>query len=250
METEGFILLSILFLAVILSGLLVNMLSDKGIFGIKLLLAFSGGYILAITFLHLIPEIYKLDKVNVGIFVLAGFILQWLLEYFSKGIEHGHFHYNMQNIFPVGVFISMCLHSFIEGIPLEREINPSSDILLHQHQTSHGFYYGILFHKIPVSIALMTLLIRSEISFQKRWTALIIFGLMAPAGAVFAHYNGLELILGSGSNHILDMTLALVIGMLLHIGTTIIFETSDSHRFNVFKLISVILGMALAVIFI
>jgi len=36
------------------------------------------------------------------------------------------------------------------------------------------------------------------------------------------------------------------IGLLLHVSTTILFESSQNHQFNLIKLIFVIAGMALA----
>jgi hypothetical protein len=43
-----------------------------------------------------------------------------------------------------------------------------------------------------------------------------------------------------------NMILAIVVGMFLHISTTIIFETSENHKFNVLKLTSIIVGCSLA----
>jgi hypothetical protein len=40
------------------------------------------------------------------------------------------------------------------------------------------------------------------------------------------------------------VVLGVVIGMFLHISTTIIFETSENHKFNLLKLSSVIAGIA------
>ena len=59
---------------------------------IKLALAFSGGFLLAIIFQHLLPDIYHTGAEHVGIYILIGFLIQLILEYFSGGIEHGHVH--------------------------------------------------------------------------------------------------------------------------------------------------------------
>src|SRR3989304_4598152 len=81
----------LLFLLVIISGFSVFLLKDESGIKNKLLLSFSGAYLLAISFLHLIPEIFKSTEDNfIGIYILLGFFIQILLEYFSKGIEHGH----------------------------------------------------------------------------------------------------------------------------------------------------------------
>ena len=43
-----------------------------------------------------------------------------------------------------------------------------------------------------------------------------------------------------------NMILAVVVGMFLHISTTIIFETTENHKFNLLKLMSILVGVALA----
>ena len=42
--------------------------------------------------------------------------------------------------------------------------------------------------------------------------------------------------------------LAVVVGMFLHISTTIIFETSENHRVNLLKLICILFGAGLAML--
>ena len=49
-------------------------------------------------------------------------------------------------------------------------------------------------------------------------------------------------------NHFLSHMLGLAIGMLLHISTTIIFESAPDHRFNAGRSIAVLIGAALAVL--
>jgi uncharacterized membrane protein YdcZ (DUF606 family) len=46
----------------------------------------------------------------------------------------------------------------------------------------------------------------------------------------------------------MDILLAIVVGMFLHISTTIIFEASENHRFNLAKLASIFVGVTLALL--
>ena len=64
---------------------------------------------------------------------------------------------------------------------------------------------------------------------------------MTPIGVVIGMTVGAEQI---GLNE--DIILAVVVGIFLHISTTIIFETSENHKFNIFKLVSILIGCALA----
>lgn len=65
------------------------------------------------------------------------------------------------------------------------------------------------------------------------------FALMTPLGTLLG---------GSASiinNYATEIT-AVVIGILFHISSTIIFESSEGHKFNIAKISVIILGMALA----
>ena len=109
--------LSLLFASVIAGAIVVEIFKPKKGRNIQLLLTFSGAYLLAISLLHLLPELFANNPTeNIGIFILGGFLIQILLEYFSQGIEHGHFH--KSNVIPFSVLISLCLHALLEGVPL------------------------------------------------------------------------------------------------------------------------------------
>ncbi|MGB5462103.1 MAG: ZIP family metal transporter, partial [Aureibaculum sp.] len=85
---------------------------------IQLLLSFSGAYLLSITVLHLLPEVFESHQKNIGIYILIGILLQTVLEYFSKGAEHGHIHIHPYTKgVPWLLFISLSAHAFLEGIP-------------------------------------------------------------------------------------------------------------------------------------
>jgi zinc transporter ZupT len=156
------------------------------------------------------------------------------------------------------LFIALSVHSLIEGIPLEAWFHVDvldahhSEPLFSGHAHTHGhehrgaeglrgLFLGVVLHKIPVAIALMTLLIASGFSKVKAWGVLGAFSLMAPIGIVLGHFGAAHFLLD------MEILLAIVVGMFLHISTTIIFEASENHRFNFVKLISLLVGVVLAV---
>jgi len=241
---EPIIIFSSLLLSVVAGGFFVSFLhrSNKTQI-IKVLLAFSGGFLLSIAFNHFIPELYEDANDSIGMFILLGFLIQLLLEFFSGGIEHGHIHVHEGQKMPWGLFISLSVHSVLEGIPLGNELNHSlvSSDLHHDH--SNSLLMGILFHQLPVSIALMTLLINTKLRADQAWFVLMLFGIMTPLGVVIGIFN-LPLI-SYVDPHVI---LAIVVGMFLHISTTIIFETSENHRINLIKLGAVIFGLAIAIV--
>ena len=207
---------------------------------IKFSLAFSGGFLLAIIFEHLLPDIYHDGAHDLGLYILFGFLIQLILEYFSGGIEHGHIHVHKGQSLPWALFISLSIHSVIEGLPLGNQYVGIQ--VAHQH-VHESLFWGIIFHQIPVSIALMTLLMNTKLSKLSTWVFLFLFASMTPLGALLGlkftpEQFGLDL-------HII---LAVVVGMFLHISTTIIFETSENHKFNLLKLTSILFGCGLAML--
>lgn len=230
-----------LFLSVIAGGLIVSYFNatNKSHF-IKLALSFSGGFLLAIIFQHLLPDLYHAGAEKIGIWILLGFLVQLVLEYFSGGIEHGHVHVHKGQAFPLVLFLALSVHSIIEGIPLGNQYAG----IISEHQHANGsLFWGIIFHQIPVSIALMTLLISTKLSTIYSWLVLLAFAAMTPIGVLFGFY-----IKPSQIGLDVPIILAVVVGMFLHISTTIIFETSENHKFNFIKLISILLGCSLAII--
>ncbi len=223
--------LGLLFASVIAGAIVVEIFKPKKSRNIQILLTFSGAYLLAVSLLHLLPELFHHNTTpNIGLFILGGFLIQILLEYFSQGIEHGHFH--KSNIIPFSVLISLCLHALLEGVPLGGDL---------QEHTHNALLYGIVLHKLPVAIVLMTFFLQSGMRKQRAYIFLLIFALMAPLGVYAGNIFGA---LSNFHNEIM----AIVIGIFLHISTTILFESTDGHRFSFTKIITIIIGTILAVL--
>jgi len=239
---EGFIVIASLLVSVVLGGFFVTYLqqTNKGQI-IKLLLAFSGGFLLSIAFTHFIPDLYHEESASIGIYILLGFLIQLLLEFFSGGIEHGHVHVHKGQKMPWGLFISLSAHSILEGIPLGNQLMGHEILSSHEHGHDNSLLLGILFHQLPVAIALMTLLVNTKLKMIQSWMILMFFGIMTPLGVVI----GMLTLPGQlGLNY--HVILAIVVGMFLHISTTIIFETSENHKFNLLKLVAIFIGCAMA----
>lgn len=236
------LVLTLLVLSVVLGGFIVSwMQRAKNDQLIKLLLAFSGGFLLSIAFIHFLPELYEESEVNIGLYILIGFLVQLLLEFFSGGIEHGHVHIHKNASIPIGLVAALSIHSFIEGIPLGSQIAGNQIATSHAHGDDNSLLLGILFHRLPVAIALMTLLTSSNASKVKIWLTLLFFAVMAPIGVLLGMYSGQFI-----HDFDLNIVLAIVVGMFLHISTTIIFETSENHKFNFVKLLTIVIGCLLA----
>jgi zinc and cadmium transporter len=227
--------LCVLFFCAFLGGTAIFLVkSDKSKL-LKLILSFSGAYLFAITVLHLIPDAYSgPDKGQIGIFILIGFLLQIFLEQFSEGVEHGHIHkHHDGHVFPFGIMISLCLHAFLEGMPLAKE----------QH---NELIFGISLHHIPAAFALASILLQNHFKKSSIVFYLLVFAIMAPLG--FYVSVGLSNGTIGGLDAYFNKIMGIVIGIFLHISTTILFESSADHKINTRKMIAVLLGIGVALI--
>jgi zinc and cadmium transporter len=221
----------LLFFAAFLGGMSVFFFKGDNHKQLRLILSFSGAYLFGITVLHLIPDAYHGNDNYVGVFILVGFLFQIVLEQFSDGIEHGHMHVHGEPSFPLSIIFSLCLHGFLEGMPLAQG---------QQNQ----LVFGIALHHIPAAFALGTVLLRNHQSKGSTIFYITLFAVMAPAGYYFSQA------LSSGGvgnlQHYFNRIMGVVIGIFLHISTTILFEAGPDHKFNKRKMLAVLLGVGLA----
>jgi zinc transporter ZupT len=213
------------FISVIFGYLVALFLKPNNKTNLKLLLAFSGSFLLSITVIHLLPEVYSHSETSIGLFIMVGILFQIILEFFSQGAEHGHVHShgNMTKM-PWLLFISLCIHGFLEGLPVS-------------HQPDLAI--GIAIHHLPIAIILTTFFLNSNLNKIAIFFFMITFAIMTPLGTILAenltflkqYYNQIT---------------SVVIGILFHISSTIIFESSEGHKFNIAKISMIVLGILIA----
>ncbi len=214
------------FLAVVIGFFLTTVIKQQKSISTKLLLSFSGAFLLALTLFELLPEVYNhLDAKRAGLYIVCGILLQIVLELFSKGAEHGHVHiHKSESAFPWLLFISLCIHSFLEGFAI------------HDH---NDMVYGVLIHKIPIAAVITMFLMQSGYKKPQIAVFLLVFAIMTPLGTLISTTSEL-------AHRFSDIINAVVIGIFFHISTTILFESSDGHKFNLSKFVAIITGVAVA----
>ena len=215
----------LLFLAVAAGYIIALVLKKKEMRQMSIFLAFSGAFLLAITIFELLPEVFFRPSKYIGVYIMAGILLQIFLDFFSKGAEHGHVHLHSENKnFPWLLFLSLSVHAFLEGFP----ISDANNLLL-----------GVIVHKIPIAVILSVFFIKAEYSNSVIISFLALFALMTPFGNWMSH-NFSEIQIYKNE---ID---AVVIGIFLHVSTTILFESNKDHKFNSAKLLTIISAIVLA----
>ena len=215
----------ILFGAVIIGYIIASLLKTKEVKQMSIYLAFSGAFLLAVTIFELLPEVFANPSKTIGIYILVGIMLQICLEFFSKGAEHGHVHLHLEDkSFPWLLFISLSIHAFLEGFPISEENN---------------LLIGVVVHKVPIAIILSFFFLKANYSKTITILFLLFFAMMSPLGSLIANtYSSIDAYRTEIS--------AVVIGIFLHVSTTIIFESSKDHKFNLAKLVTIIIAFVLA----
>jgi hypothetical protein len=122
------------------------------------------------------------------------------------------------------LFISLCIHAFLEGFPVGHH---------------HDLAYGIAIHHLPIAIILTTFFLNAELNKTALFIFMISFALMTPLGTLVS--DSVPAI----TQYFTEIT-GVVIGILFHISSTIIFESSEGHKFNIAKISMIILGILLA----
>lgn len=207
---------------------------------------FGGAFLLGSCFINLVPHMYlegyELEMGNmtlkVGVAVLAGFIIQLLLERLTKGIEHGHNHsechacdhHEEHHVHPItGLILGLSIHAFLEGVPM---IDGDGDI----HQ---GLLYGIVLHNIPIALVLVGLFMSNKYSFLKSFLLLLLFGVMTPLGSFCNLYLLPE------NEPMQCIIMGVVVGILLHVSVSILFD-QDHYKFSWVKFLLIVAAFVAA----
>ena len=200
----------LLFLAVVVGYGIALIVNKKKQNFLPILLAFSGAFLLSITIFELLPEVFTKNVDTVGVYIILGILLQIILEFFSKGAEHGHVHLHPHKaVFPWLLFISLSIHALFEGFP----VSDQNNLLI-----------GIIVHKIPIALILTLFFIKANYNRALIIVFLLFFALMSPIGTLLAHSE-----IPFFNSYRLEIT-ALTIGILFHVSSTILFESSIFQR--------------------
>ena len=231
------ILYLVLILTVLASGSIIFFIHSNDQRILKLLLSFSGAFLIGISFLKLVPEVFSSSAKYVGLFVMLGFLIQLVLELFTEGAEHGHHHNHSEGekVSPFLLLIGLCIHSFLEGMPIVGAFTAG---------IQHTLVIGIVIHNIPISLTLMSLFLHYGLSKRRALFFLLIFSLMTPMGSLLS--NIIHLLSSASLEVYFNYVMAIVIGIFLHVSTSILFETEENHKYNLQKFMTVCIGILVA----
>ncbi len=195
-------------------------------------LAFSGAFITTSVLLHLFPEFHFMIKAVP--LVVVGFFVQFFIEMWTQGIEHGHA--IPSTLLPSsrlwGLWLALLIHSLVEGASLVSATTLSPSM-------ADNMYLSIIIHKIPAAFILYFLLRESRMALTRRWMLFGTFALASPVG-LFVGWGLIE------HTQLLWIVGAFVVGSFLHIGTSMLAEVGHHHQRGAVSIMAVVLGVLIA----
>jgi zinc transporter ZupT len=200
------------------------------------LLAFSGSFLLSITFLHLLPETFTELGAKAGFFLLAGFFLQLLIQRITHGIEHGHVHvdHHSHHIPLTSIILGLSVHAFMEGLPLGFNYRMGA--------TEPSLFLAVAAHKLPEAMLLCTLLLSTKGKTQSIIT-LLAFSLLTPLASIIASQLGQSY---HAMSEMVTVLIPIVAGAFIHISTTIFFESgTKQHMLTWQKILAMVIGVSI-----
>jgi zinc and cadmium transporter len=228
----------LLFLLTFVAGIIAFRLKIIEDENMNLLLAFSGSFLLSITFLHLLPETFEELGHKAGVYILLGFFLQLLIQRLTHGVEHGHAHIHSghgHGIPLLSILAGLGVHSFMEGLPLGFNYRlPNTDTAL---------YLAVAAHKLPEAMLVATIIRSAKGRSIKAIGMLFIFSLFTPAASIMASFLGTRY---HTISEVVGILIPIVAGAFIHIATTIFFESgTKQHALTWQKTIAILAGVAL-----
>lgn len=243
-----------LFLASLISGLSLFFFEKKSkVLGF--ISVFGGAFLLAVCFVHLLPEAFALSSDSgclhshshhhvhehehgfsfpLGGFVLFGFLLQLLLELVSKGAEHGHLHDEDEcmshgsYLTSLMILLGVSIHAFLEGFALVTNGSMNYSLLI-----------GVILHNIPISMVVMGSFLKAGCSKAVSLCHLAIFAAMGVAGSI------VSLCFDFVTAYTAEI-MCFVVGILLHVSISTLFDSTESHKYNFVRFVIVIAAFATA----
>lgn len=228
-----------IFLSTLIPALIPMILTKKSI-KLNLLMSFVSGVLISVTFYHLIPLSVQLQKENIGLYILIGFLVFYILERFivvHPCQEHGCVSHHVG----VGALVGLSLHCLLTGFSLGITLDGS-------HFAGSSIYpilFAICVHKIPESFSLSTLLIQSRIASGKVVASIIVYSFMTPLG-IYLSKDSLNYF---GLNQSLYSLFAISTGTFIYIATSdLLPQIHRKGRDRFIHLFAFVLGVLLILI--
>lgn len=218
-------LISVLLVSVIsLIGIITISVNEKKLKSILVLLvSFAAGTMLGDAFIHLIPQAFENESNAIGLYVLFGMLIFFILE---KVIYWRHCHEDHcerhEKVLPAVILTGDGLHNFIDGIIIAASYAVSIPLGI-------ATTIAVLLHEIPQEIGDFGALIYAGLSKAKALMYNFISALFAILGAL------LVLLVNANFDRINEVLIPMAAGGFIYIASADMIPQMHKHNFGHIK---------------
>ena len=199
----------------------------------RLLLGFAAGVLLGAAFLHMAPEAFELIGNRTGVFILAGFLVLYIVEKYiavhiceARGCDVHEF-----GVLGWAAFIGLSVHALMDGVALGAAVLLSTEGAADVTGSHRAFgtivFFAIFAHKGPSALALASILKEEKRPPRRIILLNILFALMTPIGA------GITLLsLRLLNTTAIGIATAVSVGTFLHIAISDLLPEVHKHLGN------------------
>jgi zinc and cadmium transporter len=180
MNTAVFVYALVAALANLVGGLLITTAAPKAIRDQRLILGFGAGFMLAVTFLAMMPHALEAGIAG-GVGVLGGY----LLVHMSQHVFTPHFHFGEETHHEAMVdkwvgtaaLLGLLLHTFFDGVAIASAFDV--DVAL-------GFFVfmAVFVHKVPEGVTVASIMMVSGSSKRRALLGVVLLGVSTVAGVL------------------------------------------------------------------
>ena len=214
------------------------------------LIGVSGGFILAVALLEIVPEALDGGGALIPLMIVAGYLLMYVTEQYFAAHAHGpelvsvavgadapigehtlhaEFQHEPRPITrqaAVAAFAGFLVHDFLDGLAIGAGIltNPAVGVMI---------FLGVLLHEVPVGLSVATLMRSAGNSRRVSFLSGVAVGLITLPGIL------LPFLVGGVDEQITRVFLGLAAGTFLYVSTTILIPAAGirNSRFSVFSVV-------------
>lgn len=214
----------------------INRFADWGEKNIIYFIAFAAGVLISVSFMHIIPESFKMSRFA-PIFLLIGFISLHLINRLLN-VVLCHDPLCKEHAFGIIPAIGIGFHSLIDGVIYS--VTFSVSIF-----TGTLAAVGMVFHEFPEGIVTFLLLTKSGFSKNKSsFYAFLTAAITTPLGALISYPFISRL-----DSSVLGILLSLSAGALIYVGAThLLPKTENESKKYTFLALAAGIGVAIIII--